>query len=278
MNNKLFVVVKVDDHKYLNATLDSLLRQSYKPIEISVILRSNDTSSRSIINSYPNKSSLTYQIEQSLEQEIVCRKNSTINKSGFWSIVQAGTILSPRWAEDSISILKKSPEAIGIISKAVVLTDAGSLAYEPKPQEVTPEFLFINSYLNTAKIINSPYIIRFDENSKLDINGGISYYMPVTDSFTSGVRSYKTANSRYDSYAISQMIDNLNFDSIYKTYQQLSIESEIFATAYIDAFSDFFKYNIRKLHMINSFKLLTLLLLKPGFRKVFIYKIIGISV
>lgn len=163
INDLVSVILPVyNSEKYLRETIDSILQQSYKELEIIIVNDNSTDSSEEIIFEYQKKSTKIKYIKQIKNQGVAVARNTAIEKSTgrFLAFIDSDDIWYSEKLEKQIAMLVENK--IGFSFTAIELIDENSCTYKSKRNVKTVvdyKYLLTNTIIATSTVVIDKNVI-----------------------------------------------------------------------------------------------------------------------
>lgn len=124
MNKQILsVVFAASDSEHLNTTVDSLLRQTYKPTQVHVLFEPTNKNVASILAAYSTKSLVLCEQEE-LSKSILSNYAAKL-KSDYIAIVTEGSVFYTDWARRNIELLSTHKAMTHVVTNSALVDNDG---------------------------------------------------------------------------------------------------------------------------------------------------------
>lgn len=143
---------------YLRESLDSLLRQTYKKIEIIIVNDGSKDKSQAIIDEYASRDTRIVALKQSNKGVVTAANRAAEKASGEYIIrTDADDISFNTRIEDLVSCAQKHPNAVVVSGNIEVINERGEFLYRhtipPRSEEIKRAMYLRNPLPNGATLI-----------------------------------------------------------------------------------------------------------------------------
>lgn len=146
-----------NSEKYLKTTLECVLRQDYKHLEIIVVDDGSNDSTRTILESYPAVQVLTHPGNKNQGQSASLNLGVRNAKGTFIAFLDDDDLWHPQKIKRQVEVLQAQPE-IGLVhTNGDVIDEAGRFLYSLMPDDFTeeniPEKILLDCYIRTPSAV-----------------------------------------------------------------------------------------------------------------------------
>lgn len=179
------IIICYNHSKYLTKTLDSILNQTYKNLELIIIDANSTDNSPDLIREWIAQNNLDCKF---IEQKIKCKVSENLNlgisqsTGEFIQLISTDDILLPRKIENQVKLLNENPENMLVFSNAYYIDHNGDF-YLSGPrktystyQEQEKLFKYSSLGIFSQKIREHCFIIPHSALIRREVYDRIGYY------------------------------------------------------------------------------------------------------
>lgn len=142
-NGLVSVIIPCYQHaEVVSDAIDSVLAQTYSPIEIILINDGSTDHTRDVIASYLKQyGDRFHYIEQENQGQAKSRRiGASVARGEFWVTLDADDLLEPNMIAQCVNVLQADPEAVAVASDVSILDPSGKNVLFVMKQDKTPQW------------------------------------------------------------------------------------------------------------------------------------------
>ncbi len=262
------IIVITRGFEYLNATLDSLLRQDFKALRIIVFYPSTNSNIAHIIKRYDDKRLASIGL-LTLSQQAVNHQLDNL-ETNYFSIVDEGTVFEATWVTSCIAALSRTTGSVAALSNSVNLDNDGMILSD------TTNFLSGDAVLMShyfGRVVSSPMFMFVHTNkTSVRVRQSLRPNYPTTGTivvipeYLYGVRPSKSKPTIQKSL-IRKCLAKTPLDTFLNSARIHKEESPEWEKRYLALYALYLKTLAGKIRLVAASRLLAMAVMKPGDRK-----------